>query len=169
MDRHSKAERWAREAEGYFELALYPEALARAEALDREGLLPETSRPLRAECLRNLDRFEEAIPVYERILGDHPADTAAFVGLGWCRKRTGRLDLAIEAMERLVAACPEEPIGPYNLACYLSLAGHAARALHSLGRAVSLSPAYRRLAREEPDFDAVRSEPGFHRLTEEEA
>ncbi|MCU0726601.1 MAG: tetratricopeptide repeat protein [Planctomycetes bacterium] len=164
-----KAERLAREAEGYFELELWPEALARAEALDREGLIPEAAGRLRAECLRNLGRFAEAIPVYERILADRPADSGAWVGLGWCRKRTGRLDLAVAAMESLVAACPGEPIGSYNLACYLSLAGEPERAVQCLERAIAMAPDFRRLAREESDFDPLRSDPAFRKLTEEEA
>jgi tetratricopeptide (TPR) repeat protein len=167
MDPRQKAQRLAREAEGYLELTLYPEALERAEALLRDGLFPETAVPIAAESLRGLERYAEAIPYFERLITQEPAGTAGYVGLGWCLKRTGRLDLALEVMERLVAAHPEDPIGHYNLACYASLAGRPGRAIECLARAIDLSAHYRDLAREESDFDPVRENPDFRRLVEE--
>ncbi len=52
----------------------------------------------------------------------------------------------------------------YNLACCESLAGRTADALEHLRRSVDLSERFRDLAKEDSDFDPIRSEAGFEEL-----
>lgn len=160
----SRAFRTAREAEGYYELELYEDALARVELLLSEGQLEDFSLSMKAECLRGLGRWEEGAEAFEAVLRARPEEVGAYVGLGWCRKRAGRLDLAIEAMERLLVAKPEEPIGLFNLACYLSLAGESERALSLLDASIRKDAAYRKLAEKEEDFAGLREDPAFRRI-----
>lgn len=161
-----KALRLAREAEGYYELGLFDEAMERCDLLLADGTMEVVALAMKAECLRALERWEEGADAYERVLGLDPENVGAFVGLGWCRKRAGRLDLAIASMERLLAARPDEGIGLYNLACYLSLLGDRAGAIEHLDRAIRQDGDFRDLAREEEDFDLVRRDPRFARLVE---
>ena len=81
--------RRAREAEGYFELGLYEEALERALELlsDPNGRLARFARAMRAECLRGLEQWEEGADAYEDLIRSDPDNVSAYVGLGWCRKR----------------------------------------------------------------------------------
>ena len=51
----------------------------------------------------------------------------------------------------------DEPMLLYNLACYESLAGRTEDAVAHLRRAIALDESYRALARDDPDFDPVRS------------
>ena len=88
----------------------------------------------------------------------------AWLALGWCHKRTGRLDLAIDAMEAALAADPEEPLIHYNLACYWSLAGGKLQALRYLEGALALDSSYRRMIDGETDFDALRGDPDFRAI-----
>ena len=81
--------------------------------------------------------------------------------MGWCHKRSGRLDLAIDALEAARAADPEEPLIHYNLACYWTLAGGKRQALVYLERALALDASYRRLIDAETDFDSLRTDPDF--------
>jgi tetratricopeptide (TPR) repeat protein len=168
MDAENKAARIAREAEGYFELQLFEDCLERANVLLKMNLQLPFARSMRAECLRSLDRFEDGEKAYELILTEDPGNVAAWVGLGWCRKRNGRLDLAMASMEDLLRHRPGETIGLYNLACYCVLGGERERALDLLRQAVTSDPSYRLLAREEEDFDSVRNDPAFRELIEEE-
>ena len=52
----------------------------------------------------------------------------------------------------------------YNVACCESLAGRTADALRDLVRAVDTSESFRELARDDADFDPIRSEPAFQEL-----
>jgi tetratricopeptide (TPR) repeat protein len=156
--------RVAREAEGYYELQLYEEALERVDRLLAVPVFEDASLAMRAECLRGLERWEEGAAAYEALLGRDPENVSAYVGLGWCRKREGRLDLALAAMDRLLRASPGEGIGLYNLACYCSLDGQRERAIELLARAVEAEAEFREHARTEEDLDPIRDEPAFGRI-----
>lgn len=156
--------RIAQEAEGFMELGLFHRALERTERLLSSRAGRQAGLSLKAECYRRADRFAEAIPLLEEALREWPDDESLWVNMGWCRKRTGRLDLAIQAMEELLARQPESPIGHYNLACYLALAGEKERCLGELRLAFELDPSFKELAREESDFDSLREDPEFQEL-----
>ena len=87
------------------------------------------------------------------------------LSLGWCYKRLGKLELAIQALENALDVDNAEPILYYNLACYWSLAGNVGLALSYLGRALQMRGDYRDMIPQEPDFDPVRNHPEFLSLT----
>jgi len=73
----------------------------------------------------------------------------------------GDWDEAIRIHHEALAERPENSALLYNLACVESLAGRHLDALLDLERAVELDPKWRELAHKDPDFDAIRVEPGF--------
>jgi tetratricopeptide (TPR) repeat protein len=75
--------------------------------------------------------------------------------------RDGRFDEAIAIHEEALAEQPEHPALLYNLACMEALDGRHLDALLRLQRAVALEPSWGAEARTDPDFAAIRSEPGF--------
>jgi tetratricopeptide (TPR) repeat protein len=138
------------------------------EVLDRWGSHDAPSSRaayLRGEALRELKRYAEAVVSLNLAAEGLPDEIPIYVALGWCFKRLGRIDLAIEALERGLAADPSAAILPYNLACYWSLAGNKRQALLLLSQAISLNGEYRNLVDAEPDFDAIRTDPAFQALT----
>ena len=68
---------------------------------------------------------------------------------------------AITLMEEGLAEKPGHPSILYNLACAESRAGRPLDALTHLQAAVSADPKFADQAREDPDFDPIRREPGF--------
>jgi tetratricopeptide (TPR) repeat protein len=73
----------------------------------------------------------------------------------------GRFDEGIAMIEEALLKRPENPSVLYNLACAESRAGRTAEALAHLGQAVSIDTKYVEYARKDPDFTAIRDEPGF--------
>ena len=156
--------RIVREAEGYYELQLFEEALDRAERLLPHPKAGRFARSMRAECLRSLERYEEGTSAFMDLTSEEPGNVAAWVGLGWCLKRSGRLDQARQAMEGMLEANPGDAIGLFNLACYLALESDHVHALDFLGRAIRADEEYRALARTEEDFESLRGDPDFERI-----
>jgi len=154
-----------RQAEGYLELGMPAHAI---EVLDRWGANDAPSSRaayLRGEALRELKRYSEAIVSLNVAAEGLPDEIGIYVALGWCFKRMGRLDLAIESLERGLTADPTAAILPYNLACYWSLAGNKRQAIALLGQAIALDGDFRNLVDAEADFDAIRNDPAFLALT----
>jgi len=158
---HIRATKIRREAEGYLELGMPRHALQALGRLGDPTRLDSDSLYLWGESLRAMQRHCEAIMPLERAAKIAPRDIRIQIALGWCYKRTGRLDLAIGALERALRIAPGESLLCYNLACYLSLAGHKRQALRYLSQALAMDPSYREMVEEESDFDSLRLDADF--------
>jgi tetratricopeptide (TPR) repeat protein len=153
-----------REAEGYLELGVPALALKSLERLGDPAQFAASTLYLWGEALRGAERYPEAISPLERAAEAEPENVHVWLALGWCYKRTGQLERAIEAIHSALKADPAEALLHYNLACYLSLAGNKEQALDHLSRALNLDPDYRNLIDAESDFDPLRSDPDFQTL-----
>jgi tetratricopeptide (TPR) repeat protein len=120
---------------------------------------------LRGHALRTMDRYADAIGPLSEAAELQPSNIHVQLALGWCYKRTGRLDLAIQSLEEAMEAQPDEGIIHYNLACYWSLAQNKGLALQYLTQSFDLDPNYRDLVATERDFDPLRDDPDFQMLT----
>ncbi len=174
------------QAEGYLELGLPQQALrmlarlgstGRAGGVDSAGAdtvdgadgsngVDVRTLYLQGEALRSLERYVEAIVPLRKVAELEPENVRVLLALGWCHKRIGRIDLAIEALETALAADSDEPLIRYNLACYHSVAGDKQQALAYLEQALTLDANYRLLIDHEPDFDPLRADPEFQAICE---
>jgi len=172
-----------REVEGYLDLLtalserwpLTPEVRDRLaqRALDTLDLIEAESDEnllldvhyLRGETLRAMTRFSEAIVSLHLAAELSPGNVHTQLALGWCYKRTARLDLAIEALENGLIESPDEAILHYNLACYWSLAGNKRIALEFLSNAIDIDSTFRGHMADESDFDPIRDLPEFRAIT----
>ncbi len=153
------------EAEGYLMLNLPSRSLQILEQRTEWATMQFEASFLTGEALRSLERYREALKPLEVAAALRPSDVGVAIALGWCYKRTHRLAQAIDALERAERHNPEDPLLHYNLACYWSLAGNASKALDELSAALGLEPELRNLIPEESDFDQLRGNPEFERLT----
>lgn len=123
-----------------------------------------TRQLLIGQALRLLGRYETAVLALQQASSDPTLRRDALIGLAWCHKRLGELDLAIAAISRALATVPEDPTLHYNLACYLALAQQPRAALYELAWALELQPRLQRRAAVEPDFDTLRGLAAFEAL-----
>ena len=170
-----------REAEGYLELLTALEsgwvpnpaardrvairAIATLDRIEEPGGYWSDCLYLRGQALSLLERFAEAIPALEEATDLDPGNLRGWLALGWCFKRTGRLDMAIQSLEEALAVDSNEAVIYYNLACYWSLGGNAKLAIQYLTVAIELDADYRDLVAKEKDFDPIRQQPEFKLLT----
>ena len=113
---------------------------------------------------RTMERYRDALEPLKKS-AELAVDTVhAWLALGWCYKRCGRLDLAIESLEAGLLHDDRQAILHYNLACYWSLVENHKLSVAYLTRALELDSEYRKLVADEPDFDAVREDPAFQSL-----
>lgn len=153
------------EAEGYLELQMPQHALNLLDGVEDPGTFKGHTLYLRGEALRSMERYGEALEPLRGAAELTPSNLQVWLALGWCYKRQGRLDLAIEALDQACEIDPGMPLIHYNLACYWSLAGNKDRAIKYLARALDMDSQYRDLISSETDFDPIRSDPEFQALT----
>jgi len=162
---HDRIVRQLAAAEGFLELDLPHRALEILQSRADWATMQFEASFLTGEALRVLERYREALKPLEVAASLQPGDKRVAIALGWCYKRTHRLAQAIDALERAVRENPDEALLHYNLACYWSLAGNWAKSLDELSAALELEPELRELIAGESDFDALRGNPDFERLT----
>jgi tetratricopeptide (TPR) repeat protein len=104
------------------------------------------------------------------IVGGKPGE--AFTPSPWERTSEGiahfankDYEKAAEVYERLLAETPGNAGFLYNLACAESLLGRKENALEHLRQSVDVDAVFKRNAREDPDFDAIRDDPEFSAIT----
>ena len=165
LEKRVRRQRLIRQAEGYLELGMPQHTLAVLARWDDPPSAEPQMEYLRGEALRSLQRYEEAVAHLKRASLNIVDDVHIWLALGWCYKRTGRLDLAIESLESALESEPCEAIIYYNLACYWSLAQHKKHALSYLSRALEIDDNFRDLVHDESDFDTIRDDPDFRDLT----
>ena len=152
------------QAEGYLELGMPHHALDTLARLGDPENFNSHALYLWGDALQTLGRFAEALIPLSRAAKIIPDNIHIWLAMGWCHKRTGDIDLAIDALEEALAVDPAEAIIHYNLSCYLCLVGDRTRALYHLGKALAIDPEYREMIESERDFDSMRSDPEFQLL-----
>ncbi len=152
------------QAEGYLELGMPSHALEALRCAGPPERLSNHGLYLQGEALRSLNRFRDALEPLKLVAERDPYNIHVWLALGWCYKRSKRIDLAIESLEEALAVDPDDALVNYNLACYWALANSRRQALAFLSRAFDLDDEYRLLVADESDFDSLRSDPGFQSL-----
>ncbi len=169
-----------REAEGYLDLALIfgdqwtlpsdirdrlaHRSLVAVERLGENATYSPQVQLIKGQALRTLEKFKEALAPLSVAAEADPQNVDTWLALGWCHKRTGRLDLAIESLEEALAVEPGSAVVNYNLACYWSLARNKRQALAYLERALSIDSNFRFQIDAESDFDPIRSDNEFQAM-----
>ena len=70
------------------------------ERIEQPGTFKGEMLYLKGEALRSLENYQEAVPLLVDAVDLKPSNIHAWMALGWCYKRTGRLDDAIDSLER---------------------------------------------------------------------
>ncbi len=180
LNSRQKARRSLRQAEGYLELAtLFDDSLALEQ--DRKTVLADLCiatldqihKPgryaaqviyLRGQAHRLAERHRLAINDLKAAWRLVPGNVHTSLALGWCFKRLGQINQAVQALQDAVNEDDDSGILHYNLACYLTLAHRFPDAITHLARSIEIDERFWFRAADESDFDAIRQYPGFRQL-----
>ncbi|TAE99500.1 MAG: tetratricopeptide repeat protein [Oscillatoriales cyanobacterium] len=122
----------------------------------------------RGIALGNLGRLEDAIASYDKALEIKPDKDEAWNNRGIALGNLGRLEDAIASFDKALEIKPDDTSAFYNKACCYALHGQADLSIQNLQRAINLNPdKYREMAKNDSDFDRVRSHPQFQSLIQE--
>jgi TolB-like protein/Flp pilus assembly protein TadD len=123
-----------------------------------------------------LERPEEAaayrrrgIQVAERRLQQNPTETRALYLGATALVCTGESKRGLRWAERAMELEPDEPMVLYNVGCVYSLAGEIDRALECIEKSVTRGLAYIDWLRQDSNLDALREQPRFQALLEQQA
>ena len=83
----------------------------------------------------------------------------------WPLYERGEYAEVADRLRDVVDAHPQYPLLFYNLACCESMIGRTTDAIDHLRRAIEMSERFRPLAQEDSDFDPIRDDPTFQKLT----
>jgi tetratricopeptide (TPR) repeat protein len=129
-------------------------ASRRAEVLSRAGRPEEAARVFNelagggdaqalaaAQGFQRLDRYQESIPILEKLAAAHPDQAVTGFLLGAAYERTGQKDKAVEAFRRVIALDPEFHAALNYLGYTFAESGtNLEEALSLVTRAVALDP-----------------------------
>jgi tetratricopeptide (TPR) repeat protein len=123
------------------------------------------SKTIRADFLRENDRFEESEKEFSEALRLDPDNDLAVIGLAKVFRRLNRLDQAVQLLTEFIDRSPSSSRAIYNRACYKLLLGQRSDAISDLKRAAQISPDYCEYAKKDQDFASLWSDPEFLRIT----
>lgn len=114
--------------------------------------------------LARLERWDDALGAAEKLLEMKPGDSSSWLHRAYALRRasSGTVEKARAALEPAAALFPEEPVIPYNLACYDCVLGdlEQARAWLAEARKRGKASEIDALARRDPDLAALWPELG---------
>lgn len=157
-------QRLADQVDGWLDLRCPDKALALVGPMLADTGARAAGLWLRVRALVRLGDYQTALPDLAELAKLHPDESWVPLTDAFCRKRTGDLRGAAEVLRRLLQRDHKNATAHFNLACYLALAGDQDGAIDALSLACGLDAEHRLFARDEPDFDSLRTDERFRAL-----
>jgi len=113
-------------------------------------------------CIRDSDKSLEYL---QKALKINPKseNALAAIGVTYCRK--GDFDIGLKFFRKALKTNPNSALTHYNIACGYCLKKNKHTAYTFLGKAIELNKQHKKDAREDVDFDLIKDEDQFKKLT----
>jgi tetratricopeptide (TPR) repeat protein len=121
----------------------------------------------RGNSLASLERYEDAITSYNKALELKPDHPDSWDNLGFSLNKLRRYQEALVSHDKALEIKPDYANAWFNKACVYALQGDFDKAIESLNKAIQFDPIYQEQAKNDSDFDLIRSDERFKKLLEE--
>jgi tetratricopeptide (TPR) repeat protein len=161
---NNKGFAWNNKGFALSRLGKYQEAIVCYDkALEIE---PDNSLALnnKGSALGNLGRYEEAIVYYDKVIRLNPNNADAWSDKGMYLDDLGRYEEAIMCHNKAIELNPNDGRYWYNRACTEALKGDTENGLADLKRSIELNKRQIELAKQDKDFENIRSDERFKDL-----
>jgi tetratricopeptide (TPR) repeat protein len=118
----------------------------------------------KARALHRDGRLADAGRWYDNVISMDPGHVQALNNRGVLHLHHKGYPAALKCFEKAIRLKPDYVDPYYNLACVSAATGQVKQGLRYLGKAVSMDPAVRVWAKEDPDLDVLRGDPGFKKI-----
>ena len=146
-------------AVGFLELGMPLDANEEIEAIEPEMKTFSEVLTVRVEIFCALGKWELMEIVARQLTNQQPDEPQGFISLAFATRRAIGLQEALAVLAQVANRFPTCATILYNLACYAAQLGHLQVARNRLAEAVTLEPAFRKMALEDPDLTVLRVEP----------
>jgi len=119
----------------------------------------------KGNVLTNLNRYQEAVKAYDEAIAIKSDKKEAWINRGIALTRLEKYNEGLASYNKALDISSNLDKAYYNKACNYALQNNLSLAIENLQKAIKLVPEkYRQLARTDPDFGQVRSDPKFQEL-----
>lgn len=137
---------------GYTELGMFEEANAELENVDPFNRTTPEVLSIRAAIYHGLQKWELLRVVALQLTRLDPANVQWVVSLAYATRRAVSIELARDILLTAKANFSNEPVIPFNLACYHCQLGQLETAKDYLREAFEIDPQWRGAALEDEDL-----------------
>ena len=143
-------------AQGYSELGLPELAVAELDLIPAEVQGEPIVVETRLSVLMLAKRYEDALPVGEKLCALCPERTAGYIHLAFCMHELGKTGAARDLLVNGPTALKAEATYHYNLACYEAVLGNVHEARAHLDVSFAMDKKLREYAHTDPDLAVLR-------------
>jgi predicted Zn-dependent protease len=143
-------------AQGYFELQMFAEAVARLDELPLPAQTRSDVLEMRILILMTESRWADALAASETLCAAVPEEPAGFIHRAYCLHEMGCTAGARDLLMAGPPALQRDPTFHYNLACYECVLGNLDTARRHLERSLAMDAALGDVARNDPDLQRLR-------------
>jgi len=143
------------DSDGYMDLKMWDRARAELEAIPDEYRGSSLYQQARLRLALEANNWAVAADIARTLCAKESRQPAHWIQLAYALRRLEGIESARSILLNAYRKFPDEPVIPFNLACYECRLGHREDALTYLNQAEKLAPGCRDLALEDDDLEAL--------------
>lgn len=150
---------------GYMELGMYAESLLEIERTSQPAQQEISIILLKGQIYNSAQNYSDSVAFLEahRPIGESNPDF--HVLLAFAKRRALSLEDAYEVLDQACGQFARNALIHYNLACYAAQLAREQKAYDHLSKAVTIDTDFKKIARQDKDFDPLKDRAEFKALT----